>query len=102
MTTARLPEVIDTLRQAGRRCAVLCHGELPSAAGAAHAWRRLPADPRGYGRSLYAALRELDQTAADLIVAEETPATPAWAAVADRLRRAACGAGQGTDFVPRT
>lgn len=97
VTTARLAAIIDSLQQAGRRCAVLCHGGLPSTAGAVHAWRRLPADPGGYGRALYAALRELDQTAADLIVVEETPPTPAWAAVADRLRRAACGAGQGTD-----
>jgi L-threonylcarbamoyladenylate synthase len=54
--------------------------------------------PARYASALYAALRELDQAGADLIVVEEIPATPAWAAVADRLRRAACGAGLGTDL----
>jgi L-threonylcarbamoyladenylate synthase len=39
--------------------------------------------------------------AADLIVVEAVPATPAWAAVADRLRRAAVGAGQTTDAANR-
>lgn len=88
---ARLDEVIDLLQQTGRSCAVLCHSRLPAAT--ATPLRRLPADPRAYARALYATLRELDQAAADLIVVEETPETPAWTAVADRLRRAACGAG---------
>ncbi len=96
VTTARLPEVVASLRQTGRRCAVLCHVRFSDDVEAAHAWRRLPAEARGYGRSLYAALRELDQTAADLIVVQETPDTPAWAAVTDRLRRAATGSGGGS------
>jgi L-threonylcarbamoyladenylate synthase len=83
---------IDTLRQRGRRCAVLCHSQAPQAA-MPHAWRMLPTDPVGYAHGLYAALRELDQAAADLIVVENIPADPAWFAVADRLRRAVCGAG---------
>ena len=89
----RLGEVIDILRATARRCAVLHYGSLPASVGTPHASRRLPADPRGYARALYAALRELDQTAAELIVVEELPATPAWVAVADRLQRAAAGAG---------
>ena len=89
---ARLVEVIDLLQSTGRRCAVLCHSRLP-ATPAAYACRRLPANPRAYARALYAALRELDQADAELIIVEEIPATPAWAAVADRLQRAAAGAG---------
>jgi len=89
---ARLVEVIDLLQSTGRRCAVLCHSRLP-ATPAAYACRRLPANPRAYARALYAALRELDQADAELIIVEEIPATPAWAAVADRLLRAAAGAG---------
>ncbi|MBK7953664.1 MAG: threonylcarbamoyl-AMP synthase [Candidatus Accumulibacter sp.] len=96
----RLAEVLDSLQQTGRRCAVLCYRPLPDA-GATHALRCLPADPRAYARALYAALRELDQTAADLIVVEDLPATPAWVAVADRLRRAACGSGREADFGKR-
>jgi L-threonylcarbamoyladenylate synthase len=93
----RLAEVIARLRQAGHRCAVLCYSQLPDQ-DAPPDLRRLPGDPRGYASELYAALRELDQAATDLILVEEIPATPAWAAVADRLRRAACGAGRGTDL----
>jgi len=58
-----------------------------------HALRQLPGDPEGYARGLYAALRELDQLGNELIVVESIPSDPAWAAVADRLRRAACGSG---------
>ncbi|EXI80831.1 MAG: t(6)A37 threonylcarbamoyladenosine biosynthesis protein RimN [Candidatus Accumulibacter appositus] len=90
----RLAEVIDQLHRAGRRCAILCHSEPPAAIAATDTLRKLAADPRGYARALYAALRALDQLAAELIVVEDVPATPAWAAVADRLRRAAVGAGR--------
>ena len=93
VASTRLAGLVDELRQAGRRSAILCHSELPGAV-ATPAVRKLAADPRGYARALYAALRELDQVAADLIVVEDVPATRAWAAVADRLRRAAVGAGQ--------
>lgn len=88
----RLLDDIATLRQRGQRCAALTHSQPPQAA-MPHAWRMLPADPAGYAHGLYAALRELDQVAADLIVVEDIPADPAWFAVADRLRRAVCGAG---------
>lgn len=98
--SARLAEVIGILRATERRCAVLCHSELADAT-APHALVSLPVDPQRYARALYAALRELDQTAADLIVVEEIPATPEWAAVADRLRRAACGAGLPADSLNR-
>ncbi len=53
----------------------------------------LPAEPVGYAHDLYAALRELDHAGVELIVVEAIPETPAWQAVADRLRRALAGAG---------
>ncbi|MEF8698257.1 MAG: L-threonylcarbamoyladenylate synthase [Candidatus Accumulibacter sp. UW20] len=87
-----LAEAIDRLHG---RCAVLCHSRLPGAG--VQAMRRLPDDPRGYASQLYAALRELDQAGAAGIVVEEIPASPAWAAVADRLQRAACGSGATVD-----
>ncbi len=58
-----------------------------------HALRCLPAEPEGYARGLYAALRELDQAGNEVIVVEAIPVGPAWAAVADRMRRAAFGSG---------
>jgi L-threonylcarbamoyladenylate synthase len=88
----RLLDFMNAIRHSGRRCAALCHSQPPHA-GMPHVWRMLPADPAGYARGLYAALRELDLAGVDLIVVEDIPATAAWLAVADRLRRAACGAG---------
>jgi L-threonylcarbamoyladenylate synthase len=58
-----------------------------------HVWKMLPDEPSGYAHDLYAALRELDHAGVDLILIESIPETPAWQAVADRLRRALAGAG---------
>lgn len=91
---ARLLDFLNAQRHRGGRCAVIsCH--QPPQAGMPHAWRMMPADPVGYAHDLYAALREMDHAAADLIVVEALPDDPSWAAVADRLRRAVAGAGQG-------
>jgi L-threonylcarbamoyladenylate synthase len=88
----RLLDFLNAIRHSGRRCGALCHSQPPHA-GMPHAWRMLPADPEGYARGIYAVLRELDGAGVDMIVVEDVPQNPAWAAVADRLRRAACGAG---------
>ena len=45
--------------------------------------------PSQYAKALYANLRALDASGADLILVELPPDTPSWAAVMDRLRRAA-------------
>ena len=63
-----------------------------AAAAAALLVRQLPTDPSRYAHELYAALRELDQLSADLILVEDVPSTAAWSAIADRLQRAASGA----------
>jgi L-threonylcarbamoyladenylate synthase len=52
-------------------------------------WRRLPRDAAGYGRGLYAALRELDAGGPPELLVERPPSGPPWTAVRDRLRRAA-------------
>ncbi|MBW7901017.1 MAG: threonylcarbamoyl-AMP synthase [Rhodocyclaceae bacterium] len=88
---ARLPEFLDAMRRDGRRCGVLAHSSPGS--DSPHVWKMLPAQPAGYAHDLYAALRELDHAGVDLIVVEAIPETPAWQAVADRLRRALAGAG---------
>ena len=49
---------------------------------------RLPADPAGYARELYAALHRLDAAKGREIMVEAVPDTVAWEAVRDRLRRA--------------
>lgn len=49
----------------------------------------LPDDPREYARLLYAALYTLDELGCARILVESLPDSPAWAAVRDRLSRAA-------------
>jgi L-threonylcarbamoyladenylate synthase len=68
----------------------------PAPASARVAWIAAPADPVGYAHDLYAQLRTLDAAGFDRIVVEATPDDPAWAAVRDRLTRAAFGAGGDT------
>jgi L-threonylcarbamoyladenylate synthase len=49
---------------------------------------RMPADPVGYGKRLYAALRELEACGVNEILIELPPSETPWSAVHDRLRRA--------------
>jgi L-threonylcarbamoyladenylate synthase len=46
-------------------------------------------DPERYAHDLYAALHRLDEAGVDVILVEDVPANDAWAAVADRIARAA-------------
>jgi L-threonylcarbamoyladenylate synthase len=50
---------------------------------------RLPTDPAGYGRGLYAALHTFDDLGCVLVVIEPVPAGAAWDGIRDRLTRAA-------------
>lgn len=77
----------DALRR-GERLAVLTHAVAPIAPERI-TWRPLPAEPSAYGHDLYATLRALDRAGAARIFVEAVPATEAWEAIADRLRRAA-------------
>ena len=52
-------------------------------------WIRMPKDPAGYARKLYASLRELDGAGCGAILIETPPQTAEWDAVRDRLTRAA-------------
>jgi L-threonylcarbamoyladenylate synthase len=56
--------------------------------------RIVPVAAVPYQRTLYATLREFDAAGADLIFIEAPPRTMAWAAVWDRLERAAAGHSQ--------
>lgn len=90
---AQLPEVLRGLKENGKRFGLLAHGPLAGLA-APHSLRLLPGNAEGYARGVYAALRELDQAGNELIVVEAVPPESAWAGVADRLQRAACGSGE--------
>ncbi|WP_323054978.1 Sua5 family C-terminal domain-containing protein [Dechloromonas sp. A34] len=90
----RLLDFINAQRHKGDVCGVIGHSQPPQA-GMPHLWRMLPANPVGYAHELYAALRDMDHAGLALIAVEALPDDPDWAAVADRLRRAVAGAGQG-------
>jgi len=72
--------------------------ELPGREGA-YVWRaalgpsarsrRMPLDPAGYASQLYRVLHELDKEGWPWIAVETPPDAPAWAAIRDRLYRAA-------------
>ncbi|HWP89357.1 MAG TPA: Sua5 family C-terminal domain-containing protein, partial [Burkholderiales bacterium] len=51
-----------------------------------------PADVHVYAHDLYANLRTLDAAGCDALLVEQLPQGPEWAAVNDRLLRAAAGA----------
>lgn len=75
----------------GRRVAVLAlSASQPVLQGIT--WIIAPRDAAGYAHALYANLRGLDEAACDAILVERPPAAPEWAAINDRLNRAATNA----------
>jgi L-threonylcarbamoyladenylate synthase len=67
---------------------VIAHTVIPSAEN----WGRvsvIPHDAEAYARALYAELHACDDAGAEIIVVETPPDALEWAAIADRLRRAA-------------
>ena len=85
--TATLAATIERLNGAGRKVALIHYSPLP----AVHATVQLPATPEGFAHALYAALRAMDGTRADVILVEAPPQDGPWLGVNDRLRRAAHG-----------
>ena len=87
----------------GKRVAVLAfgapHGITPSPPGIGVknarplVWITADRDPAGYARDLYANLRTLDAAQTTVILVEAPPMTAPWAAINDRLGRAAVGSG---------
>ena len=77
----------------GRRVAVLSRTLQPFAATDLH-WHEAPSAATGYAHELYAVLRLLDASGAELILVEAPPQEAAWQAIVDRLQRAACGSGE--------
>jgi L-threonylcarbamoyladenylate synthase len=88
---ARLRSEIERSLASGERLAVLARSGAPVASNQL-IWRQLDKRPVEYGRALYAALRELDRVGAARILVEDVPDDEPWAAIADRLRRAAAQA----------
>jgi L-threonylcarbamoyladenylate synthase len=87
LDSASMRSTLALLESGRRKVALIHYSELPQA----HAAIRLPSTPDGFAHALYAALRAMDGSGADLILVEEPPQGPAWVGVNDRLRRAAHG-----------
>ncbi|GGY99827.1 L-threonylcarbamoyladenylate synthase [Pseudoduganella plicata] len=81
--------VLNALADKGRRVALIHYSPLLTRASAQHP---LPEDPAGYAHGIYAALRAMDGTDAELILVESPPQDDSWLGINDRLRRAAHGA----------
>ncbi len=76
---------LAALEDAGTRAGLIAFDVEDSAATVSIA---MPGDAAGYARALYAALHALDDAGCSVAFVEEIPAGDAWAAIADRLRRA--------------
>ena len=83
----------------GERVAVLAF-DAPCLIDERLQWRMAAPDSATYARELYAALRTLDGACADLILVEAPPQGAQWLAIADRLARAAGGAGIASETRP--
>ncbi len=68
-------------------CHVIAHTHVPRSRELAGV-SVLPREADAFARALYAELHRADAAGAKLIVVEAPPQGPAWAAIADRLRRA--------------
>jgi L-threonylcarbamoyladenylate synthase len=85
-----VPAAVVSARAAGARVAVLAQGSAFAAWPSLQAQPYpLPEDTAGIARELYAALRDLDATGVDVVIAALPPAAGLGEAVGDRLRRAA-------------
>ncbi len=85
-----LLELAATLTRQGQRVAVLARSALqPLHHGLT--WLAAPLEAHAYAHDLYANLRVLDAAGCGALLVEQLPQTPAWAAVNDRLGRAAAG-----------
>ena len=84
---AARPELAGAASRLSGRIGVLLRGDTPAPPAAAVA--RLPDDPAGYARGLYAALRDLEDADCASILIEQVPPSPDWDAIRDRLTRAA-------------
>jgi L-threonylcarbamoyladenylate synthase len=91
--TDLIDELARSFARQGRRVAVLARTARQPLIDKL-TWIAAPETPAGYAHDLYANLRALDSAASDVMLVEEPPLAMAWAAVRDRLGRAAAGAGR--------
>jgi L-threonylcarbamoyladenylate synthase len=75
------------------RVVVLAYTSAPTIRVPRLTWRQVADDPVQYARMLYATLRELDDAGYVQILLQSPPSTVEWAAVNDRIGRAAAAFG---------
>jgi len=83
-------ELAASMTRQGHKVAVLARSaRQPLLEGMT--WVAASSEPAAYAHDLYANLRALDAAGCGAILVEEPPLEPAWAAIHDRLTRAAAG-----------
>ena len=88
-----LVELATSLTRQGKRVAALARcAQQPLLQNLV--WVATSPDPAGYAHDLYANLRRLDEAGCDVMLVEQPPQDAAWAAICDRLARAAAGAAE--------
>ena len=87
LSAEELPARIAAERAAGRRIAVWSVAAVAGDAGVL--WRSRPDSADEMARTLYGSMRELDRAGVGLILVERPAGAPEWAAIDDRLTRAA-------------
>ena len=85
---ADLKSQIANYRSQIAGCQIIAHTRIPAEFGATSV-SVIPHDAEAFARAIYAELHRCDAAGAELIVVEAPPASPEWAGIADRLRRAA-------------
>lgn len=85
-----LVELAATLTQQGKKVAALAFS-VRQLLFPGLTWITAPKDAAAYAHALYANLRVLDEAGCDTILVEKPPQEAAWAAINDRLTRAAAG-----------
>ena len=90
-TEADLKAQILKLKFPLAKVQVIAHTQIPGGQGFGRV-RVLPHNPAAFGRALYAEMHRCDEEGAELIVVEALPEGAAWAALRDRLQRAASSA----------
>ncbi len=83
-------ELAATLTRHGQRVAVLARSALQPVRDGIM-WLAAAPDAQQYAHDLYANLRTLDAAGCDVLLVEQLPQRAEWAAVNDRLSRAAAG-----------
>jgi L-threonylcarbamoyladenylate synthase len=85
-----LLELAASMARQGQHVAVLARSQMRPVSERV-LWVSAPSDARGYAHELYSNLRSLDAAGCAAILVEQPPLDAEWAAVQDRLMRAAAG-----------